>query len=468
MNHTVLYELLLTLSKAELRSFGKFVRSPFFTHRLEMERMYACLARCRYRDTALPDKPALFKKTFPGRTYDDLLLRATMSDLRELMDEFLIWQKMRADEVRSKLALASEFRERNLAKRFHQTARKVQAQLENDKVRNAEYHRKALDCQVEMAQFQVRTTRTGELPLQAISDSLDTLYLAEKLRHACTQRSHQAVYKTAYGFGLLPAVLDEVEGGGYLEVPAIALYYFCYRFQTEQYSLPYFQKFRAELQQSEQLFPDAELKNLYLLAINFCIRKLNEGNEPFIREGWELYREGLDKGFLLEHRRLSPFAFNNIAAFGIRLGKFEEVETFIRQYRHFLEPAQQESFVSFNLARLEYARHNYHAAMRLLQTADFRDLVNNLIVKTMLLKIYYAIGEFDLLESHLDTFRIFIRRREVSDYHRRNYLNIITLTKKLMALTPGDKREKAALRQEIIATEVLTEREWLLAQLDGR
>ena len=464
----VLYEVLQSFSKPDLRRFGKFVRSPFFTHRSEMERMYAFLAHCRYREKPLPDKERLFLKSFPDRQYDDLLLRATMSDLCELMEEYLIWQHLRADEVSAKLALAAAFRERNLSKQFLQTTRKLSQDLETDKIRNADFHRQVLDYQVEMAKFQTRTVRTGELPLQDIADSLDVLYLAEKLRHSCTQISHQAVFKTKYAYGLLPHVLSQVEEGEFLKVPAIALYYYCYRFLTEQYSLDYFQKFRLELQQNGHFFPDTELKELYLLAINYCIRKINEGADPFVREGWELYREGLEKGLLLENRRLSPFTFNNMAAFGIKLGIYAEVEKFIEEYHSFLEPALQESLLSFNMARLEYKRGRHSAALRLLQTADFKDLVNNLISKTLMLKIYYELEEFDLLESHLDTFRQFIRRRELSDYHRRNYMNIIAFVKKIMTLMPGDRQGKNAMRTEIEQAEVLTEREWLLEQLDKR
>jgi len=56
----VLYEVLKTFTNPDLRRFGKFVRSPFFTHRTEMERMYAFLAHCRYREKPLPDKELLF------------------------------------------------------------------------------------------------------------------------------------------------------------------------------------------------------------------------------------------------------------------------------------------------------------------------------------------------------------------------------------------------------------------------
>ncbi|MEI6409692.1 MAG: hypothetical protein WCR52_09940 [Bacteroidota bacterium] len=465
MKENTLFALIGTFDKKELLRFGKFVRSPFFTHRTDVERMFALLAKCRYRNSDFPDKEALFKHTFPDKAYDDLMLRATMSDLRELIESFLIWQQTQGDKLRASLALASEYRARNLPKLFRQTSADIEKKIAGAAFQNVDYHQYVLDFQVETARFQTRTARTKELPLQEISDAIDTLYLAQKLRHACTQLSHQAVFRTSYNFGLLPGLLDKVESGAYLETPAIALYYFCYRFLTEQYSLVFFQKFRDELQLYEHLFPAPEIKDLYLLAINFCIRKLNEGNEPYIREGWELYLGGLKRGILLEQGRLSAFTFNNIVAFGIKMKELGAVEQFIQNYQDKLEPAQRESFVHFNLARLEYTRHNYAAAMQLLQTADFTDLVNNLISKTLLLKIYYALDEYDLLESHLDSFRIFIRRRELSDYHRKNFSNIIALMRKIMRLPSNDRAGRSKLRTEIVKTEILTEREWLLEQL---
>ena len=280
MSNSVLFDLVSSLDKAELLRLGKFLRSPFVTHRSDVARLFASLAKCRYRGKSFPDKETLFRETFPGRAYDDLALRATMSDLRELIEDFLVWQHFQHDNLRVSMALMAQFRERNLPKHFEKAQRQTRRQLDDADIRNAEFHQKELDFLFESAQFKTRTMRTGELPLQEIADALDLHYLAQKLRHACTQLSHQAVYRTQYDLGLLPALIEQVEHSGFLRVPAIALYYYCYRFLTEQYSLSYFQKFRDELFENERLFPATELKSLYLLATNFCIRQLNEGNPP--------------------------------------------------------------------------------------------------------------------------------------------------------------------------------------------
>jgi hypothetical protein len=84
----------------------------------------------------------------------------------------------------------------------------------------------------------------------------------------------------------------------------------------------------------------------------------------------------------------------------------------------------------------------------------------------MLRRFLKESDEFDLLESHLDSFRLFIRRREVSDYHRTNFQNIIGFVRKQLALPLGDRREREKLRKAIEAEAILTEREWLLGNLN--
>jgi hypothetical protein len=69
------------------------------------------------------------------------------------------------------------------------------------------------------------------------------------------------------------------------------------------------------------------------------------------------------------------------------------------------------------------------------------------------------------LDSHLQAFKIFIRRKNALGYHRENYLNTIYLTRKLLEINPFDKKEKAALKKEIEETKGVGDKDWLLAQL---
>ena len=91
----------------------------------------------------------------------------------------------------------------------------------------------------------------------------------------------------------------------------------------------------------------------------------------------------------------------------------------------------------------------------------------NLAAKTLLLKTYYDLNEFDLLQSHLDAMRNYIHRKRVIGYHRSNYLNIIRYTEKLTRLNPLDKTALEAFRAAVEQEEVLTEKAFFLKVLAG-
>ena len=465
MASPLLYDLVNKLEKSEIRQLKKYVRSPFVTHRTDLGQMFNALATCLAKGKKLPEKEELFEQTFGAETYDDHKLRRTMSDLYSLLEQYLIWNHRQQDAVENQLTLATIYRQRNLPKHFRRKMDRVQHLQERASLKNSDFYQYLLDYQIEEAQFQSANRRTGQLNLQEIGDTIDQLYVTQKLRHVCTQLSHRAVYQAAYQFGLLEQWIDRLEESDYLQIPAIAVYYYCYRFLTDAYSQVYFRKFREELSQSHHHFPPDELKNLYRAAINFCIRKLNEGDLEFTREGWQLFQEGLNTGIFLENDRLSRFTFDNIVGFGLKLNAFKEVEQFIAKFEDKLDPVFRESTVFFNRARLEYGRRNYQLALEHLIASDPKDLVNKLIAKTLQLKIYFDSDELNLLESHLDNFRLFIRRREVSDYHRQNFQNIIYYTRKLIALAPYDRVEQAKLLASVQEESVLTERSWFLEKL---
>ncbi len=460
-----LYKLLAKLDKSEIRQIKKWLDSPFVTRRTDVALLFELLTDYQKRGKPLPGKQEIHQHIFPNKAFRALRIRATMSDLQEMIEEYLVLSFSREHPVQSRLILSRIYRTRSLPKHFLHTSKEAEKNLTEQPHRNGHYFQELLSYENEMLQFQSANRRTGELNLQEISNHIDVLFLIQKLRHSCTLLTHEQVYKTTYDQGLLKPVLEEVEKGSYLDIPAVSIYYYCYRFLTESYRVVHFQRFREILATSAHQFPEEEVRDLYLLAINFCIRKLNEGQETYGHEGLMLYRQGLQESFLLENGLLSRFTFNNIVGSSLRLREFDWAEQFIIDYQNKLEATHRESTVSFNRARLDYARGNYHNAMILLSTTEFKDMINNLIAKTILLKIYYELREFDLLESHLDNFQSYIRRHQTSDFHQTNYQNIIRLARKLLALKPGDKAGKLALRQKVEDTAILSERLWLLEQL---
>lgn len=465
MKNFRLYQLFETLSNGELRRLRRFLQSPYFTTRQDVLSAFEYLAGRRAAGRPLPDRELLFQHTFPGQAYDELKMRATMSDLQELIGHFLLIEAQREDAFAAGMALAAIYRHRGLEGHFQWVMKKAGRNLEANPLRDPDYYENMLAYQAEWLEYQSASSRTTELHLQEIADTLDVSYLLSKLRYACTQLTHSAVFQREYRFGILPLALEEAGRLGYLDIPAVAIYYHCYRFLSEGYSLPHFQRFRSLLLEHGPLFSLKEQKGLYLLAINFCIRQMNSGSMEFAREGWAMYQQGLEQEVLLENGRLSRFTFSNIAATGIRLGELEAVERFLKKYEPCLPEEYRHISVRLIQARLAFARGELAEAAALLKNTDFKDPVDNLIAKSLLIKVYYKLEEPEMLEAQLESLRSFIQRKEFSDYHRRNYLNIIRFVQRLMALAPYDDKGRQKLERDILNAKVLTEREWLLEQV---
>ncbi|MCB9353166.1 MAG: hypothetical protein H6575_01205 [Lewinellaceae bacterium] len=473
MENTLLFEAFATLRAPELREFGKFVRSPFFNSRSDLVGLYEYLLQCRETSispvpeqayTSLARYAANARK---GKTGWNQKLRLANSALLALLEKYWIYKEKFEDADRAGIRLIAAYRKRNLEKHFQIALREARRGRERLPWRHADYYHDLHLIDWEQYQFETSTRRTETLNLQATSDHMDTAFIARKLRLACLALSHQAVFKTEYRVGLLDQVLDYVLDTNMEQIPAVGLYFYCYKFLSDPVPDAYFARFREMLRTHDALLPPDELRTLYLLAINFGIKKINESAAGWLQATLDLYKSALRRDLLLENGLFSRFAFNNIAAIALRVGELDWAETFVLENKARLERHWREATAGLNLARIAYARRDYRTALLNLQRSDYKDLINNLIAKTLQLKIYYETAEYDLLDSHLASMKNFIRRHTAIGYHRTNYSRIVHYTRQLVDLNHRDAAAVAALRQKIEAEEILTEKEWLLEMLEG-
>ncbi len=461
-----LFELLATFSPAEIRKIRKLLRSPFFVYRPNILELFEILLAHQEKKGHAPSLEFIFEKLFPKQKFQAIKVRGLMSDLLERLEEWLLIDHFRKDAIESQLVLASIYRKKKLEKNFQSSIKKSHQLLEASPYRDQQFYDLNLQLYEENMSHQSASKRTENLFFQEISQNTDISFLIRKLKNACSLLTHQSVVKAEYDFGILDYFINTLEESPYLEIPIVALYYYCFQFLKEENNVQYFQKFKKIRTTYRSHFSPEGLKGPFLLGINFCIKKLNQGDLAFGREGLELYKEGLQQEILLENKMISRFTFTNIVATAIKLEEFEWTETFINERTAQLSGPFQQATVSFNKARLAFAQKDFGQALMHLQSAEYKDLVNILIAKSLLVQIYFELEEIRSLESHLDSFSQFIRRREVSDYHRSNFMNVITYVHKIMATPPYDKKARAILQQKIREEQFLSIREWLLEKTE--
>jgi hypothetical protein len=292
-------------------------------------------------------------------------------------------------------------------------------------------------------------------------------FVAEKLRNACAIASRQRVLRSELDMGLLPAVLDFVRTRPQLlEYPAVAVYFHGYMALIEPQKDDHFFALKALLPDAARQFPLDELRDIYLLAINFCIQRINLREALYLREVFELYQNGLAFGVFLDNGQISRFTYTNIALAGLRLQEFKWVYSFLHEHRDNLPEHQRQGAFSFNLARYYCEIGDYKQAMPLLLEMDFDDVLHNLTAKAMLAKMYFETQESTALQSLLASLVAYLRRkRQVSEQQRTAYSNFIRFLRRLEATPKHEKSTLAALKKEILETALVAEKDWLLRVL---
>ncbi|MEK7256022.1 MAG: hypothetical protein AAB316_14820 [Bacteroidota bacterium] len=468
MEKSHLVHILLTFDKKELRELRKWLQSPAHNLRQDVVNLFDYLvANDHLHSEKHLIKEKVFAAVYPGRTFSDEEMRQAMHFLFKAVENYLAHAELLKDEVRSKIILAKVYRQRQLPKLFQKTieeARKTQAQ---QSFRNHLFFENEYTLQFEQYTYLSGLGRTVPLNLQEVSDANDVAFLANKLQLSCIMLSHQAVFKTDYKMNLLDDLLKQLEANPqFLEIPAIAIYYHQFRAITQPENEAHYDNLKAHIMQHGDLFPSQEIRVIYLLTLNYCIGRINAGQSAFLKESLDLYKKGLEINIFLENGVLSRFTFGNIVSIALSLKEFGWVENFIQKYSADLEEKHREALVHFNLARLDFEKKDYKTAMRQFAQLDYDDFLLNLSAKTMLLKMYYELDEFNALDSLLGSMRTYLQRKKVMGYHKSNYKNILHFTKKLLRTTAYGKEQKEKLRHEIEAANPLTERRWLLEQLD--
>ncbi len=118
----------------------------------------------------------------------------------------------------------------------------------------------------------------------------------------------------------------------------------------------HFLRLKKQIDINRKLISNDELRDLYTLARNYCIRKINLGNQLFSRELFDLYQRELELLKQSETGELSPMIYKNITSLAFKIEEHDWAYNFIQQYTNHLPEEHRNSYYSFNMARYYFTK----------------------------------------------------------------------------------------------------------------
>ncbi|MEL7248192.1 MAG: hypothetical protein AAFO03_07225 [Bacteroidota bacterium] len=470
IDNTKLAGVLKTFDKADRLAAKRFLGSSYFNSSQELVSLFLEILKLQEKNRPL-DKVKLWKKISGNKSYSDLRFRKYCSDLSKLMERFLAQQAFDEDEVQQKIFLLKRInqQEQKAEKLANSTINSVAKFMEDYPFRDSSYFMNQFLLHKNFYDYHDYDTKRGEQSnLNEISEYLDLMYFSEKLRISSEAIQRKNFKVADYNSAFTSELEEHIIQTQLLDrSPAVNLYYQSHKMWTDVDNTEHYYKLKSLIESYASLFPPKKaINDFYTTAQNYCVNKINSGKREFLNELFELFKLQIQQELLLTDGKLNPWYFRNIIVVALRLGEYDWVENFINEFKNDLPETHKENAVTYNMAQLYFYQKRYEKVLEQLRFVEYDDISYNLNSKVMLMLTYYELDEIDLLDSHLDTFNTFIkRRRDFTEKRKAPYKALIRYTKKLVRIIPNDKSALEKLKKEIHEHPNIANASWLLEKI---
>ncbi|MBL4648195.1 MAG: hypothetical protein JKY03_00560 [Aureispira sp.] len=468
MINSKLIQLYSALNKEEKTLFKKWVHSPVHNQHKDVIQLFDFIAGKRNLTACVLTKKKAFAAIYSKKKYNDLRLRHLMTLGVGLLEDFVCFFMQKRNEILQQKHLIDFYEERNLNKLLrHQFKKTTNIQTEQS-LRDQGYYYSCYKLQLKKFYFFTRKDRIGAHNIPTLLETHSILMVIEVLANACVAaNSYHIDQRNKYKILFLDEVLEAVEEGKYRDVVAIQFYFNAYKCAIFETDTSYFYVLNQLLLEEQHKMERVLILNLYHIAINYCIRKINrESNVNFLNELFALYQLGIKDDLLLEYGVLDRFSYKNIIALGLTLKRVDWVAEFIEERTPLVEKEHRENYRLFAQVSLAYTKEEYQHALTLLGQTELDDLFLNIAIKNIQIKVYYEMGLFDLLDSFLKNCAGYLQRNAKMIHQYEAYSNFVKLTRRLLYLKPYDTKALNKLKIEVNENNLSISREWLAKQVN--
>lgn len=463
-----LITLLETFSKQDLNQFQKFLHSPFFNESEDLIQLYALLYPHLLKDKVAYPKEVVKKEAawtilFPKAPYKDVKMRRLCSDLTKQAYQYLSIKKFKKETTTQKAYLLDALNDVTLSKQYNSVYNSIKD--ETNILKDATYYHQQHVLHTNHYLFQIKQRKNFQETFQLANHHLDCYYFLVKLKKYCGELGNRRSVNIEKGIKIIPNLFAYLEAAGFDQEPSIHAYLLVIKLLTEPEDETHFWNLKDFLG-SDSSFSKNDLNELYAHLMNYCAIKLATGNTDYYHHLFDLYKVALDKKVIIEKNRLDFQQYKNIINIGLKVKAYDWVEQFIPSYTPLLSPDKRENALNFNLAKVYFSQQQYDKVIEQLSTVAYKSHIYAIGGKTILLKTYFELKEYQALDSLLDSFRIYIRRNKlISREVQQQNLNFLRFVKKIASALPKDYSTIEKIQNQINKCKALAGKQWLLVKL---
>jgi hypothetical protein len=454
MRSTTLVQTLLALDTQERRLLSKWLDSPIESVRTDVRQLYAFIERHLEKQPDRLTKTQAWEAIHAPQPLDEAQLHRLLSWLLGHVRDFMAWQEWQRDVSMRQLHLCRALRRAGLDNQFERQCTQALDAIESTPYRDEHYHQMKFWLYRERLEHRAAHSRNADLPFAEVTHHAESAFKLYRLQLDCSAAALQSVAPQNMQARVVEA-----------PAPIVQMYECLHTCLNQPTDDAAFFEAKSLLLNHWSALGERSRRSPYLLALNYAIRRRNQGASDFLRHILDLYRSGLDNGALLENGVLSRFTLLNTVTTALLLGESEGMELFIERYRQLLLPRERYATGQYALALYHLHMRQYDQVLLLLRDVHFGDdVLTDISARCMHVRIYYERQHHDALEALLGSFDKLLRyHRTTLGYRYDNYANLIRFVRRMLRIRTTS--EWKSLQTEVNQCSALAERDWLLKQI---
>jgi hypothetical protein len=438
-------DILRTLSKDEMKLFGDYLSSPIFNKRETISDMFNLYKKYHpeFEDKNFT-KEKVYTKLFPGKKYSDEVFRNLNSQLLKFAEQFLSFLNYASDEHSAKKHLLNELLRRNLFSVFEKNLADALNNLESRDAKDHDYFSKSSELYLLKDIYNSFRNNFNKEDIQRAERDLIVSFVTKMLEiqnYVLYESRLLGLDRSLYLSDKFTESIMKHLPEDIKELPQVKIHFNAFMLEKSDEE-KYFKDLHKLVKYHGDLLEKEKRYNKYIDLIEHLKRTRSMNNPETVKEVFELRKEIIEKGLYTENFMTNMF-FLNMVKSGSRLKEFDWVKKFIEDYNGLIIDDYRISTYHLSLAAMNFELKNYDEALSHLARVKYEDSYYNLEVRNLSSRIYYELGETDLLIDYLNSYRIYIsKNRSLSRKELDSHSHFISVLGKIVRIKESEKSSK--------------------------
>ena len=467
MEKSKLVAVFKTLSKDELKDFGRYLEGTAFSKTSRVYALYNYLSKCAPDfEPKKIEKLYVSKKVIKEESSKKIL--SLMSKLYAVLEDYIIKIQIDKKQDERSFILLEALQERKLDKLFFSKVETIEKEWEQEKRAGVDH----LFNEYKLSKMYFRhpnNSLLGITPItqEKVNDKLDHYYLSRKMIDLLSLYSH---FNSSEKGGGIPsftlALIEESQETLRQKEPRIRIL----GNMSKDYIMGEFNRYDKIFEDFKQnliMFDQHEQRDLVITLVKYCRENYKAGKTEYLKKIFDLYVFGADHKIILENGIIDSLLFRHIVLIGCGVKELDWVEHFIENYKGYLEGDLKEDTIQLCKAILEFNKKNYAEVLEKLTYVKFKDSIYGIQARCLLLQSYYELEEYEELFFNLvNSLTVYLKRsKDISDAFKEPFANFVKYSNKLQMVRNKPNGNIQSLKETLDKEAFIHSKLWLTEKL---